>query len=303
MVRGQCLLILLSLCFRAYGQTEELNSLPKKGSYLYYGQPAFEDNSFLMEEAINQDKGVMQYISDFYFDNIRGGNFLYSFNQEIPITHLKHQLNYTIFYHVLEATPTSDQNSGFGDINVGYRYMVFGKKDWAMVVPGITLILPTGKSIKGQGIGGVGGQVSLAITKRLSHKLVTHYNFGYTFISQADRYTSTITGTPVLSYEKDLRYSNLGVSIFWYPARKFNLFTEFISNYLSDIKDDGSLSHTHLTTINPGFRFAIDHKFTQIVPGISLPVVFTDGNFTRTGIFFYLSIEPEYLPFTKSKHR
>ena len=287
----------------ARGQSEGIASLPKKGSYLYYGQPAFEDNSFLLEEAITQEKGVMQFISNFYFDNLRGGDFLYSFTHEIPISSNRHQINYTVYYHVLRSTASAEKSDGIGDLNIGYQFMATGKKDWAMVVPGITLILPTGKGISGNGTRGVGGQLSLAVTKRLSHAIVTHYNAGFTFISKADRYTSTITGGKILSFEKDIQYKNIGASIIWYQSRKFNWLLEGTSSFLSNIKSDGSVARSNQLTINPGFRFAIDHKRVQIVPGISAPIIFVDGRFDRGGLFFYLSFEPEYLPFTKPKTR
>ena len=287
----------------AAGQIEDIASIPKKGSYLYYGQPAFEDNSFLIQEAINQEKGIHQFISNFYFDNLRGGNFLYSFTHEIPLTNLRHQVNYTFNYHVLKATPNTQKSGGIGDMTIGYEFMATGKKDWAMIVPGLTLILPTGKAISGNGVGGVGGQLNLAITKRLSRRIVTHYNAGYTFISKADRYTSGLTGTQVLSFEKDLQYKNVGASIIWYQTRKFNWLLEGTSYYLADINTDGSVSHSNQLTLNPGFRLAIDHNFVQIVPGLSAPFIFIDGKFERAGLFFYLSIEPQYLPFAKPKSR
>ncbi len=286
----------------AYGQSSEIEKVPKKGSYLYYGQPAFEDNSFLLEEAINQEKGAMQYISNFYLDKVSGGNFLYSFTQEIPITNLRHQVSYTLLYHVLSSPATGEKSNGLGDISLGYSYMVSGKNDWAMVVPNFTLIIPTGKAIYGQGSGGLGAQLNLAITKRLSHKIVTHYNIGYTFISQADAYSSALSGK-ILSFEKDLQYENLGASIVWYQTRKFNWLLEYSTYFLSNIKDDGSISHSRQSIINPGFRFAIDHNRLQIVPGFSVPTTFTDGKLNRTGIYFYLSLEGEYLPFFKPKTR
>jgi hypothetical protein len=283
-------------------QTPAPADLPKKGSYLYYGQPAFEDNSFLLEEAITQEKGINQFISSFYLDAFRKGDFQYSFTHQVPLSHLKHQLNYTIHYHVLQPTAITSGGAGFGDMTVAYEYMVTGKKDWAMVVPSVAVILPTGNALSGRGAGGFGGQVSLAITKRLSRKIVTHYNVGYSFVSSADRYTA-LAGSKILTYEKDLHYENLGASVVWYQTRKFNWMLEATSVYLTNINDDGSLSRNNQFTINPGFRFAIDHNNTQIVPGLSVPTVFYDGTFDRTGIFLYLSFEPEYLPFTKPKSR
>jgi hypothetical protein len=170
-----------------------------------------------------------------------------------------------------------------------------------MVTPSVSVIVPTGKN--GYGSGGLGGKVELFVTKRLSKAVVTHYNIGYTFISNADLYISSGTGSQVLGYERDIKYKNIGASVIWYPVRKFNFMMEYVSNFLTDITETGAQTMTHQLTLNPGFRFAIDHKHVQIVPGFSAPIIFSDGNYSRTGLFFYLSFEPEYLPFTKMKHR
>lgn len=297
---GSCLFSML-ICTMAFSQSTTIDELPVKGSYLYHGQPAFEDNSFLLDEAINQERGVMQYVSNFYFDNLRGGNFLYRFTHEFPLWSPRHQLGYALLYYLPNSSESINRGGGFGDVNVSYDFMASGKKAWAMVVPTITLIIPTGKG--GYGSGGIGGQFNLLVTKSLSRKLVTHYNVGYTFISQADFYQSPIAGTPTLSFEKDLHYKNLGASIVWYQGRKFSWFMEYVSNFLTDIKVDGTSSNRNQVTLNPGFRFAIDHNRVQIVPGISAPMIFTNGEFDRMGLYFYLSFEPEYLPFTKEKHR
>ncbi|HPS72404.1 MAG TPA: hypothetical protein PLM70_09135 [Bacteroidales bacterium] len=52
-----------------------------------------EDNSFLLEEAYNQEAGVIQHISTFQYDLMRSWN--YSFTQEWPVPNQKHQLSFT----------------------------------------------------------------------------------------------------------------------------------------------------------------------------------------------------------------
>ena len=52
-----------------------------------------EDNSFLLEEAYNQEAGVIQHISTFQYDLMRFWN--YSFTQEWPVPNQKHQLSFT----------------------------------------------------------------------------------------------------------------------------------------------------------------------------------------------------------------
>ena len=136
---------------RSRAQTPDLHDFPKKGSYLYFNQPAFEDNSFLLSEAINQEKGVMQYVSNFYFDNLKGGNFLYNFTHQIPIGGQKHQFSYSLFYYFKKPDEITGGGGGFGDINLSYQYELTGKKSWAMGVPSFTMIIPTGKNGYGSG--------------------------------------------------------------------------------------------------------------------------------------------------------
>ena len=76
---------------------------------------------------------------------------------------------------------------------------------------------------------------------------------------------------------------------------------EFSSNIVTTIESDGSLAPAIRHTLNPGLRFCIDNGFTQIVPGIGFPTVFENHNHSRMGLFLYLSIEPDYLPFYKPK--
>ena len=278
---------------------QELSDFPRKGSYLYYGQPAFEDNSFLLEEAFNQETGVIQNIFNFYWDSFKSKNINLSFTQEIPLSNVSHQLSYTLSY-----AQTKDQRgipvSGFGDMSISYRPMVWGEKKWAMVIPRFTVILPTGSAKDGLGSGALGGQINIAVTKRLSRKVVTHYNMGLTYFYHYDRYED-LNQKIELTDEKNLMFKNLGTSIIWYPTRHSNLMLEYLSNFTSTIEQNGLISHSHQQIINPALRFCIDNGRMQVVPGIGLPLRFENGNYQDTGIFFYLSFEPDYLTFYKAK--
>jgi hypothetical protein len=58
--------------------------------------PPIQDNSFLIEEAYNQDPGIVQHI--FTFRNHRGSSdFEASFTQEWPVDGIKNQLSYDLF--------------------------------------------------------------------------------------------------------------------------------------------------------------------------------------------------------------
>jgi hypothetical protein len=294
--------LLLSAMTSLSGQTIEQKEIPKKGSYLYYHQPAFEDNSFLLEEAFNQPRGVIQNIMNLNCSNARKGNIYYSFTQEIPVTD-KHQISYTINYNILQPdNRDGKKRAGFGDVYISYRPALSGKNDKALVIPKFTVILPTGNASAGHGYGGWGGEVSLAITKRLSPKTITHYNIGYTFISQADYFSVNDRSKDALPlYHENLYTQSFGASIIWYPVRKMNLMIESYSVYKTDFKEVAA--KTFQTTINPAFRFVIDNGRTQIVPGLGIPSTFENGKLTGVGLFFYLSIEPDYLAFYKTKER
>jgi hypothetical protein len=273
------------------------DTIPKKGSYLYYGQPSIEDNSMLIEEAFNQEAGIIQHISNFVFN---GKDLVYNYTQEIPLADVKHQFSFGISYASLKKPENlgSVNNNyitkGLGDLYLNYRPLLMGKNDWALVIPRFTLIVPTGNAHFGLGAGSWGGQFNLAVTKRLNRKITTHYNAGYTLMTKADFYTYAQDGTPTLVYEKRIGTKNIGASAIWLVKEKFNLMVESIATFGKEMQEDGSSMNVTTSIINPGFRFAVDIGKVQIVPGAGMLFNFTNQSFDSTGGFFYLSIEPAY---------
>ena len=290
-------LTLITVYTAAALYAQEADTIPKKGSYLSYGQPSIEDNSMFIEEAFNQEAGIIQHISNFVFN---GGDFIYNYTQEIPLADVKHQFSFGVSYASLKKPDdiaVQNKNyitNGLGDIYLNYRPMILGKKDWALVIPRFTVIVPTGNARYGLGLGSWGAQFNLAVTKRLNKKITTHYNAGYTLMTKADHYTYTSEGNPVLTYEKNIGTKNIGVSAIWLVKPKFNLMVEYVSTFGKEMEDDGSLTKMNTSIINPGFRFAIDIGKVQIVPGAGIPLNFTNNTFDATGGFIYLSIEPAY---------
>ena len=163
---GFLLLGLLISIGSIHAQETDLNKLPKKGSYLYYGQPAFEDNSLLLEEAFTQEKGILQHMLTVQWDHLQHNNIAFSFTQEIPLTNLTNQFSYTINYsHFAPIGNTGYATQGLGDILLSYHRMIMGEKSWIMIVPRFSVIIPTGKSKSGFGAGGWGGQLNIAVSK------------------------------------------------------------------------------------------------------------------------------------------
>jgi hypothetical protein len=65
------------------------------------------DNSFLVEEAFNQERGVFQNIFTWALD--RDGSWAAAFIQERPAPGMTHQLSYTL------AVADTGEATGFGD--------------------------------------------------------------------------------------------------------------------------------------------------------------------------------------------
>ena len=73
-----------------------------------------QDNSFLIEEAYNQEYGVVQHIGNWARSS--GGDWAFAFTQEWPLGGIPHQLSYTIPVQSSEAAGT-----GLGDVALDRR--------------------------------------------------------------------------------------------------------------------------------------------------------------------------------------
>ena len=94
---------------------------------------AIADNSFLIEEAFNQEPGVVQHISVFQLFR-PADTWTYSFTQEWPLFGQGHQLSYTV--PVQRTRNGSSVATGLGEVAVNYRYqLVGGATDRLFVAP------------------------------------------------------------------------------------------------------------------------------------------------------------------------
>lgn len=246
---------------------------------------AIEDNSFLIEEAYNQEPRVVQHISNGqYFPNTH--RFLYTFTQEWPLIKYKHQISYTIPYSFIN----SNQYNGIGDIMINYRYQLFYENDWACVSPRLSLILPTGNKKKGLGSGVWGIQISLPVSKRISDYFAVHFNLGATCLFKVESLNERTNN----SIKKDITNFYTGMSIIWLTTKNVNFMLESLSYFNGNIEQSGKIKYVNQTIINPGIRYAININKLQIVPGISIPFIFQKSNKPQTSLFLYLSFEHPY---------
>ena len=237
------------------------------------GTNRIEDNSFLIEEAYNQDPGVVQHINNFQF--MKDHTWFYSFTQEWPVPGEKHQLSYSI------PVIGSGGISGLGDVLFNYRYQAV-LTDCIGFSPRLSLIFPTGNYRTGSGTGTFGYQVSLPVSLTLSSKFVTHYNLGATF---------TFGAKDPEGVKSDITMINYGASVVWLTSETFNIFLEMVGNTTYTKAQGNGTVLTNSFILNPGFRYAVNFKSgLQILPGLAIPVSVAplDGNI---GLFVYLSFE------------
>ena len=231
------------------------------------------DNSFLIEEAYNQDPGVVQHINTFTIG--RDGNWVYTFTQEWPIKSMKHQFSFTI------TALRNDDAKGIGDTAINYRYQLVNEKRVA-VAPRISLLLPSGNSKKGLGFGEVGFQTNLPISITHSSKFVTHWNAGATVVPRAKN---------ELSEKAFSKGFNLGQSTIWLATNRFNVLVETVWNSFELVVRQHQTEKQYSAIVNPGIRWAYNFSNgLQIVPGVSFPIGFGPSNGSRS-VFFYLSFE------------
>ena len=213
-----------------------------------------EDNSFLLEEAYNQEAGVIQHISAFQY--IRNRAWQYTFTEEWPVPGQKHQLSATI-------PVLSSKQIGLGDIALNYRYQAIFTNQLAFS-PRFSLILPTGYYRDGLGTGALGYQFNLPVSYLISRKIVTHYNLGVTIVPNAKDAEGS---------EYDLINYNYGISVIILLYKNFNFMLEAAGNTVTSRSGNASKKILNTLLLNPGLRYAINCKSgLQIVPGIAFPI-------------------------------
>jgi len=133
-----------------------------------------QDNSFFIEEAYNQEPGVVQHILNVPIDFTNGSREIApSFTQEWPVFSQTHQFSYTIPYVF-----TEDDN-GMEDILFNYRLQAFMEDKYTPAfAPRLSLVLPTGDSDKGFGTGVMGYEFNLPFSKIVSDRWTLHFNAG-----------------------------------------------------------------------------------------------------------------------------
>jgi len=247
------------------------------------------DNSFLIEEAYNQEPGVVQHIfTAAYSNDSRRRGWAFSFTQEWPVFSQDHQFSYTIpSYHVVEG---ADRVYGVGDILLNYRYQALEESAvLPAFAPRFSLILPTGSRRTGTGNNVVGYQWNLPFSKKLASRFAAHANFGLTYLPRVRALLDT--GTGELSPKRSLVSYNVGASGIFALFPRFHLMLEWIGSFEESINDDGRPERAFKPTIAPGLRAAvINEEKLQVVVGAAAPIGLS-RKADNHGAFLYFSVE------------
>ena len=240
---------------------------------LHAQKSVIADNSFLIEEAYNQEPHVVQHISNLVYTQ-KTKTSTYVLTQEWPLFSQTHQLSYSIPYSWLDGNAAR----GMGDVAINYRYQLLGEDCWAAVSPRVTVIFPTGSEKKDLGAGKTGYQVNLPVSKRIGTSWVAHFNAGATMTP----------GVSAGSKKETLWGYNAGASLIRLVRNNFNVMIEFASAFNDEISG-GKVRNQATYVINPGVRYAYDLGTLQIVPGLGIPIELNGDN--TKSVFLYLSLE------------
>jgi|SRR6185369_15457072 len=240
------------------------------------GPREIQDNSFLIEEAYNQEDGVIQHI--FTYQHNKGNSAHFTFTQEWPVPNQTHQLSYTIPVQKIKGDGQND--TGVGDVALNYRYQAVLKEGLAFA-PRFSLILPTGDEKKGLGAGTLGYQVNLPLSVKLAERWVTHYNLGLTL---------TPDSRDAAGAKADTVATNYGASAIFLASKNLNLMLEVAGGTEQTVQGNGETANENSLLVSPGLRYAIDLGKLQVVPGIAFPIGIGPSK-GEYGAFVYLSFE------------
>jgi hypothetical protein len=236
-----------------------------------------QDNLFLLEEAYNQEPGVIQHISLLQRDR-RTGDWVYTFTEEWPAHGQAHQASVTL--QVARVDDPGGTRTGFGDLALNYRWQAVGDGDAPVAVaPRLTVVLPTGDWRRGLGEGGVGLQAALPVSAVLGRQLVAHFDLGATLYPS--QRTAASSSAVLL----------VGEALVWLAHPNLNVLVEAAYTVAERHLDAGGTAVDESFLLSPGLRGAIDAPFgLQVVMGAALPFGFGPSRGER-GLLLYLSFE------------
>jgi hypothetical protein len=239
--------------------------------------PATEDNSILIEEAYNQEFGVVQHITTLAFTGPRRRDLAFEFTQEWPFATQRDQLSYT-----LQMVRPDGGSAGVGDLAVHYRRQ-FGLKGrpWALA-PSVSLILPAGDVDAGRGNGSLGVELGLPLSYTISRDLVTHWNASAGILPWAK--------TGFSDDRRSLKSFQVGGSLIGPMRSPIQLMLESLVTIEDEFAAPNRVESVTSWIVSPAVRVALNFGGLQLVPGFAVPITRSAGE-SVTDFILYFSAE------------
>lgn len=217
--------------------------------------PPIRDNSFLVEEAYNQEAGVVQH-AGLLLRASGGDGWQFTFAQEWPLWSQRHQFSLSV--PVMGGTGAT----GLGDVGLHYRYQLLGGGEERLALaPRLSLFIPTGDTERGAGVGSVGVQAGLPASLVLGSRFAGHLNLGATLTPSAEN----PGGSAATAFDLAA-----GASLVWHAAPWVNLLAEAVWERADEVVAPGAVAAREEAFLAPGVRFAWNLPGgKQVVPGIA----------------------------------
>lgn len=241
------------------------------------------DNSFLVEEAYNQEPGVVQHIFNAFYavDKVNGPDdfaWALTFTQEWPVLSQKHQFSYTVPYSFARTGGVTE--NGVGDLLLHYRYQaLYREATLTAFAPRLSLVLPSGDQTRGLGDDTMGVQWNLPFSTAVGDRWFVHLNGGGTYLPDAGA-----------APRNDLRHYNLGGSLIYALRSDCHLLLEWVGDW-TEVDTGAGRTRPFNSFLSPGVRKAFDlRNDAQLVLGVAAPVGL-NSNTPDFGVFLYVSFE------------
>lgn len=275
LVRGLQVLLLCLLPAALLAQTATPASTPRNRNEPFQ----ILDNSFLVEEAFNQPRGIFQNIFGYQRMNDAWAS---SFTQEWPAPSEQHQLSYTV---PLSGFPGE---TGLGDVMLNYRYQLTMEDPGIPAIsPRVSVILPTGSNEFTRD--SLGMQFNLPVSKQQGD-IAFHANAGLTWYPRASSDVGASDPARV-----SLLSPHVSGSAIYRLLPMFNLMLESVLQFEQFPTIDGGKSRDTIFTLSPGARGGWNLGDHQLILGAAVPITWIESD-SSAGVLLYLSYE---LPFRK----
>lgn len=245
---------------------------------------AVADNSFLVEEAYNQEPHVAQHIvtADWTEDRRAGPDdrvWSLAYTQEWPLFSQTHQVGFTVPYQFVDRGGA--RADGWGDLLLNYRWQAWlDEVRLAALAPRLSLVLPTGDARRGLGRDTVGFELNLPFSTALHDRWAAHFNAGLRHLPDAGSRSGT-----------DLTGFHLGASLIYAVSPRLHALLEGVGRWEENTDSAGARGHEFVAVLSPGLRRAFNFADgTQLVLGVAGPVGLT-GAAPDWGVFLYVSLE------------